>query len=103
MDWRTWWWLGLATAAGSELVVGTGRFSAARTIHDAVAGMTRRMNEEVSRKVPRTLTDGLDASARDLGAGHVGDAGAAQREARCMLEAFENAPPAKAVDAAALA
>jgi hypothetical protein len=56
-----------------------------------MVGMTRRMDEQVSRQVPRTLTDGLDASTRDLSAGHVGDAGAAQREARRMLEAFEDA------------
>jgi hypothetical protein len=39
------------------------------------------MDEQVSRKVPQTLTDGLDASTRDLSAGRVGDAGAAQGEA----------------------
>jgi len=49
------------------------------------------MDEQISRKVPSTLTDGLDASVRDLAAGRVGDAGAAQREARRMLEAFEKA------------
>jgi hypothetical protein len=53
--------------------------------------MTRRMDEQISRKVPRTPTDGLDASVRDLAAGRVGDAAAAQREARRMLEAFEKA------------
>jgi hypothetical protein len=49
------------------------------------------MDELVSRQPPRTLTDVLDASIRDLAAGRVGDAGAAQREARRMLEAFEKA------------
>jgi hypothetical protein len=49
------------------------------------------MDEQVSRKIPPTLTDGLDASTRDLSAGRVGDAGAAQHEARRMLEAFEKA------------
>jgi hypothetical protein len=49
------------------------------------------MDEQVSRQVPRIVADGLDASNRDLAAGRVGDAGAAQREARRMLEAFEKA------------
>jgi len=49
------------------------------------------MDEQVSRQAPRTLADRLDASTRDLAAGRVGDAGAAQREARRMLEAFEKA------------
>ncbi len=56
-----------------------------------MAGMTRRMDEQVRRQAPRKLTDGLDASTRDLEAGRVGDAGAAQREARRMLEVFEKA------------
>jgi hypothetical protein len=47
------------------------------------------MDEQVSRKAPRTLSERLDASARDLATGRVGDAAAAQREARRMLEAFE--------------
>ena len=47
------------------------------------------MNERISRQAPRTLTEELDASERDLG--RVGDAGAAQREAKRMLEAFEKA------------
>jgi hypothetical protein len=34
-----------------------------------MAGMTRRMDEQVSQQAPRTLTDGLDASVRDLTAG----------------------------------
>ena len=54
-----------------------------------MAGMTRRMDEQTSRKAPRTLTERLDASTRDLAAGRVSDAGTAQREARRMLEAFE--------------
>lgn len=54
-------------------------------------GMPRRMDEQVGRQVARTLTKGLDASTRDLAAGRVGDAGAAQREARRTLEAFEKA------------
>jgi hypothetical protein len=49
------------------------------------------MDEQVSRQTPRALTEALDASARDLAAGRVGDASAAQREARRMLEAFEKA------------
>jgi hypothetical protein len=49
------------------------------------------MDEQVSRQVPRTVTEALDASVHDLEAGRVGDAGAAQREARRMLEAFEKA------------
>jgi hypothetical protein len=56
-----------------------------------MAGMTRRMNERISRQAPRTLTEELDASERDLAAGRVGDAGAAQREAKRMLEAFGKA------------
>ena len=56
-----------------------------------MAGMTRRMNERISRQALRTLTEELDASERDLAAGRVGDAGAAQREAKRMLEAFEKA------------
>jgi hypothetical protein len=56
-----------------------------------MAGMTRAMDEQVSRQVPRTLTDGLDASIRDITAVRVGDAGAAQREAMRILEAFEKA------------
>lgn len=49
------------------------------------------MDEQVSRKAPRTLTDRLDASTCDLSAGRVSDADATQREARRMLEAFEKA------------
>lgn len=49
------------------------------------------MDEQVSRQAPQTLTNELDASTRDLTAGRVGDAGAVQREARRMLEAFEKA------------
>jgi hypothetical protein len=49
------------------------------------------MDEQVSRQVPRIVADGLDASNRDLAAARVGDAGAAQREARRVLEAFEKA------------
>jgi hypothetical protein len=56
-----------------------------------MAGMTRPMDGQTSRPAPRALTDGLDASTRDLTAGRVGDADAAQREARRMLEAFEKA------------
>lgn len=54
-------------------------------------GMTRPMDEQAPRQAPRTLTDGLDASVRDLAAGRVGDAAAAQREAKRLLEAFEKA------------
>jgi len=53
--------------------------------------MTRDMDEQVGRQVPRRLTDALDASVCDLAAGRVGDAGAAQREAVRLLEAFEKA------------
>lgn len=49
------------------------------------------MDEQVGRHVPRRLTDALDAGVRDLAAGRVGEASAAQREARRMLEAFEKA------------
>lgn len=52
--------------------------------------MTRPMDEQISRKVPRTLTDGLAASTGDISAGRAGDADAVQREARRMLKAFEN-------------
>jgi hypothetical protein len=55
------------------------------------------MDEQIPPQAPRTLTDGLDASVRDLAAGRVGDAGAAQREARRMLEAFEKAQAGVAV------
>jgi hypothetical protein len=54
-----------------------------------IAEMTRHMDEQVSRRAPRALTEGLDASVRDLAAGRVGDAVASQREAKRMLEAFE--------------
>jgi hypothetical protein len=37
------------------------------------------MNERIGRQAPRTLFEELDASERDLAAGRVGDAGAAQR------------------------
>ena len=47
------------------------------------------MDEQVSRQAPKALTEALDASTRDLAAGRVGDASAAQREARRLLEAFE--------------
>ena len=47
------------------------------------------MGEQVRGQVARILTEALDASNRDLAADRVGDAGAAQREARRMLEAFE--------------
>lgn len=56
-------------------------------------GMTRAMDEQTSRQAPQALTHALDASVRDLAAGRVGDAGAAQREAKRMLEAFEKARP----------
>jgi hypothetical protein len=58
------------------------------------------MNERISRQAPRTLTEKLDASERDLVAGRVGDgdAGAAQREAKRMLEAFEKARAGAAKD-----
>jgi hypothetical protein len=49
------------------------------------------MDEQVSRQAPRTLTDRLDASVRDIAAGRVDDASAAQREARRMLEEFKKA------------
>lgn len=49
------------------------------------------MDEQVGRQAPRVLTEALDASARDLAAGWVGDADAAQREARRLLKAFEQA------------
>lgn len=61
-----------------------------------MARMTRPMNKQLSRPVPRKLTNGLDASIRDLEAGRVSDADAPQREARRMLEAFENKPRANA-------
>jgi len=56
-----------------------------------LTGMTRPMDERTSRQAPRALTDGLDGSVRDVSAGRVGNADAAQREARRMLEAFEKA------------
>jgi hypothetical protein len=47
------------------------------------------MDEQVSRQASQALTEALDASERDLAAGRVGDAGAAQGEAPRLLEAFE--------------
>jgi hypothetical protein len=47
------------------------------------------MGEQVRGQVARLLTEALDASSRDLAADRVGDGGAAQREARRMLETFE--------------
>ncbi|HEY1935577.1 MAG TPA: hypothetical protein VGG99_26515 [Acetobacteraceae bacterium] len=47
------------------------------------------MDEQVSRKAPRTLSERLDATVRDLAAGRVGDAAAVQHEARRILEMFE--------------
>ena len=49
------------------------------------------MDERISRQAPRTFTDGLDASVRNLTGGRVSDAGAAHREAKRMLEVFEKA------------
>jgi hypothetical protein len=49
------------------------------------------MDEQIRQQAPRTLTDALDASTHDLAAGRVSDAGATQREAKRMLEAFEKA------------
>ena len=54
------------------------------------------MDKQVGQQVPRKLTNGLDASTRDLEAGRVSDADAPQREARRMLEAFEKKPRANA-------
>ena len=53
--------------------------------------MIRRTDEPIRRQAPRMLTDVLDASGRDIAAGHVGDAAAAQHEARTMLVDFEKA------------
>ena len=53
--------------------------------------MMSYMEDQISRPAPRTLTEVLDASARDIAAGHVGAAGAAQDEARRMLAEFEKA------------
>jgi hypothetical protein len=61
-----------------------------------MAGTTRPMDKQLSRQVPRKLTNGLDASTRDLTAGRVSDADAPQHEARRMLEAFEKKPRANA-------
>lgn len=47
------------------------------------------MEEQIRRQVPRAVTEGLDASVRDLAARRVGDAGTVQHEARRMLETFE--------------
>ena len=52
--------------------------------------MTGRMDDQISRSAPEALTEALDASVRDVAAVRVGDAAGAQRQARKMLEAFEN-------------
>ena len=49
------------------------------------------MPKQISRPAPRTLTEVLEASVRDIAAGHVGDGSAAQHEARRMLAEFEKA------------
>jgi hypothetical protein len=54
-------------------------------------GMMPPMQEQTIRQAPPALTDALDASVHDLTAGNVSDAAATQRQARRMLEAFENA------------
>jgi len=56
-----------------------------------VSRMTAYMDDQISRPAPQTLTEALDASARDIAAGHVGAAAAPQNEARRMLAEFEKA------------
>jgi hypothetical protein len=56
-----------------------------------IARMTARKDDQITRPVPRTLTEVLDASVRDIAAGHVGAAAAPQHEARRMLAEFEKA------------
>jgi hypothetical protein len=51
--------------------------------------MTADMDNQTSRPAPRTVTEVLDASTRDIAAGHVGDAAAPQNEARRMLAEFK--------------
>jgi phosphoheptose isomerase len=51
------------------------------------------MDDQISRKAPRALTDVLDASVRDIATGSVGDAADAQRQARRMLAHFEKSQP----------
>ena len=58
-----------------------------------MAGMKVRVDDPISRPVPPELTDVLDASVRDIATGAVGDADAAQQQARRMLADFERAHP----------
>ena len=84
-----WSWRGTCRLGGPTIV--SGQSLVVISCGYQMTGMSRRMDEQVSRKVPRTLTDRLDASAGDLAAGRVSNAGSAQREARRMLEEFQKA------------
>jgi hypothetical protein len=53
------------------------------------------MDDHTSRDALRELTDVLDASVRDIGAGAVSDAADAQQHARRMLADFEKAHPGR--------
>ncbi len=48
------------------------------------------MDDQTSRSASVDLAGALDASVRDIAAGRVGDTAGGQRQARKMLEAFEN-------------
>jgi hypothetical protein len=67
------------------------------TCRHQMAGMKVRMHDQISRPVPRAVTDVLDASVCDLATGAVGDAGAAQQMARRMLSDFQQAHPGSSV------
>ena len=49
------------------------------------------MHDKIRRQAPRTLTEVLDASVRDIEAGDVSDAACPQHEARRTLTEFEKA------------
>jgi hypothetical protein len=49
------------------------------------------MDDQVDRPTPRHVIESLDASVRDIGAGRVHDAHAAQAEARRLLAEHETA------------
>jgi hypothetical protein len=67
------------------------------TCRHQMAGMKMRMHDQISRPAPRAVTDVLDASMCDLATGAVGDAAAAQQQARCMLSDFEQAQSGSSV------
>jgi hypothetical protein len=65
--------------------------SARNTVRYQILRMTKHLDDPIIQPAPRALTEVLDASVRDIAAGHVADATTAQDEARRMLAAFETA------------